>query len=194
MSKLVWKCGRCGKCCVNTINEVGGIKFGMNLLPHEILLFPRQYVRPMFGIGDFLTDKGEPEFIVMYQNVSKPCIYYDDLSRSCRIYDDRPLVCRCFPLEPKIDGVLAHMECLELRKALGDRSVVVSSEVEGLENELKAVREYDWYYYTVFVLNVMQVDLKKRWYYNFEEDKWYKLSDEVALRMIEHYKRRGVKM
>ena len=184
MGKLVWKCSRCGKCCVNTVNKVGGVKFGMNLLPHETLMFPRQYVRPMVGLGDFLEDRNEPEFILLYQNISKPCVYYDDLARSCRIYDDRPLVCRCFPLEPKFGGVFAHLECPELRKIFKGRRTMFSSEVEGLEAEIKAVQEYKWYYYTVFELNVMKVDLRKRWYYDFTNERWCELTEEWALRVL----------
>jgi Fe-S-cluster containining protein len=184
MAKYTFKCSRCGKCCINIVNTIEGIKFGMNLLPHEILLFPENVIHPMFGIGKFIKERNEPEHIFMYQNVSVPCIFYDDLNKSCRVYENRPMVCRAFPLEPSINKILIHRECPEVNKILPENAVITSRDIEGLEQERSVIQTLQMYYITVFIINPEGYDITQTWFYEFEKKRWHKITKDYAYRIL----------
>jgi hypothetical protein len=87
-------------------------------------------------------------------------------------------------LEPTVNGVLAHLECPEMKKILNENETFTSDMIEGLDSEIQAVRLMHFYYYTVFEINPERVNLSKKWYFNYTENKWYKLTREYALRVL----------
>jgi Fe-S-cluster containining protein len=67
---------------------------GLILLESEKDLFPKDMVKPHWGVG--AADRDEPEHILTYQLTANECPFYSE--GGCRIHDKRPLVCRAFPV------------------------------------------------------------------------------------------------
>jgi len=189
--KIKWYCDNCGLCCINIVVEVDGIHFGAFLLPHEIMLFPRQYVRPMYGVGQKGKTRPRPEYVYAWQNISEPCVYYDTHNRKCKIYDIRPTACKQFPISLTRKGILLHRECPQVKALISENVTITEGQVSGLESEIQAMHFMELYYYSVYVINADAYDLEHTWFYDFRNEKWVKTTKERLVRILKETGRLG---
>lgn len=90
-------CAKCGNCC-KKLGE--GNWTGMSLFPWETHLFPKDSVKPNFGLG---PAPDHPDFkVILYLYDSGVCIHLDD--KWCLIHDQRPVVCRSYPFRMAVKG------------------------------------------------------------------------------------------
>jgi len=94
MTKIVFKCLRCGRCCKNLFREIEEGLFGLNVFPDEKELFPKKFVSPYIGIG---WGTSGPKYVVSYQLNINVCVHLSK-DNLCKVYDKRPLACQAFPL------------------------------------------------------------------------------------------------
>jgi len=95
MTKIIFKCLRCGRCCKNLFREELGVTSGLTFFyEKEKKLFSKGFVSPATGFGWGMSG---PKHIVRYQLNTNTCPHFakDNL---CSIYDKRPLICQAFPL------------------------------------------------------------------------------------------------
>jgi len=174
-----WECSKCGLCCAESISNTSLCKFGITLLPHEVKLFPKRYIKPAYGIGKKGRSRPRPVVIIAYQNISEPCCHYDEKTRLCRIYEKRPTVCREFPLEGGIGHIMLHRECPEIAKIIPEDARLTLADITGLDNEIKAIKLSSFYFFSVYIANVFNVDTSYSWYYNYQNGTWMRMDMEA---------------
>ena len=141
MSKIVFECLRCGRCCSNLFSNLSyqGL-LGLSLAPEEKKRFPKKLVSPQIGIG--LGSSG-PKHVISYQlNVNTcPHLFKTNL---CKVYDKRPLSCQAFPLisgGPFGTTIADPNDCTfikEIEKEVGSLNSVLPM----TPNKLKAPEEW----------------------------------------------------
>jgi len=95
MTKIIFKCLNCGRCCKNLFRKEHGVTSGLALLSErEKDQFPQKLVSPNIGFGWGHTG---PKIVVSYQLNTKTCPYLTE-DNLCEIYNERPLSCQAFPL------------------------------------------------------------------------------------------------
>jgi Fe-S-cluster containining protein len=97
VSSLRFQCLKSGDCCTHLVNKVEnfGVTNGLLLLAIERDLFPKELVKPQWGLGG--SERLEPEQIITYQLTENICPFYDK-EKGCMLYGKRPLICRAFPV------------------------------------------------------------------------------------------------
>jgi Fe-S-cluster containining protein len=94
---LKFECYKCGKCCLNLLQEDKGVLRGLTLLPEERNSFLPSTVKPAIGHGKSLHSKKFK--IIAYQLTQDTCPHLrNDL---CEIYPKRPASCRQYPFSLK---------------------------------------------------------------------------------------------
>lgn len=96
MTKIVFKCLQCGRCCRNLLKEdkIDGLLYGLALSLEETKLFPKEAASSQIGIG--LGYSG-PKFVIQYQLNLNVCPHISK-NNLCKTHDSRPLACQAFPL------------------------------------------------------------------------------------------------
>lgn len=95
MTKIPIECLRCGSCCKNLLRESEHGLHGLNLIPNERKLFPREIICPYMGVG---IKKGlEPKYTIMYQLNVNLCPHLLQ-NNHCKIHKNRPWACQVFPI------------------------------------------------------------------------------------------------
>jgi len=174
-----WKCARCGLCCIHTVSDTPFGRLGAFLMPNETGLFPKQYVKPMYGVGVRGKSRPRPAFIYAYQNISQPCYHYIPETRSCHIRDKRPIACRCFPVTNIGGHITLHSECTGVKETIPQRNGIYLSEIKGLDEELKAQREMTKYFVALYIVNVFNLNLKYSWLYDNGKNKWVQFDQNI---------------
>jgi len=174
-----WKCTRCGLCCINTLSDTPFGKLGAFLMPHETLLFPKRYIKPLYGVGVKGKTRPRPAYVYAYQNTSQPCYWYDLKEKICHIYDKRPIACRCFPVTNIGGHITLHSECTGVKEHIPQRNDIHLSQLKGLENELKAQREMTKYFVALYIVNVFNLNLKYSWLYDVTKTRWVQFDQNI---------------
>jgi Fe-S-cluster containining protein len=152
-----FKCLKCGTCCRNIIEIVGGIKRGLPFTENEVALFPKEPVSPKLAIGLM-----EPETIVLYQLNINVCPYIN-AKNQCQKYETRPLMCRSFPI---VAGDISN-RC----KVFSYRKVgVVYCEPYTMAKQLEASNKLNEYISKSIKKHFQKAI--KIWEYDLETKKW----------------------
>lgn len=173
-----WKCAKCGKCCVDIVNETAVGTLGLFLLPFECQLFPKQVIKPMYGVGTRGKSRPRPKFIFAYQMIASPCIWYMKEEHKCAIYDVRPLACRQFPLSGSFAGVILHHECPQITETIPEGVTLTIKDLSGFNMEVEALKSMTNYYKSIYIYNVARVNTEIAWVYLLDKMKWTQPTDE----------------
>jgi len=179
-----WICLRCGKCCINIVNDAILGKIGMFLLPHEVGLFPRKIVRPLYGVGLKGRSRPRPEVVTGYQMIQAPCPYYNVDKPECKRYASRPAICRSYPIIGSAFTPCISATCTAVDKFLPDVSKIGLRDIEGFKSNLLAACVLMENWANIYLRNVYCVDTSVSWFYNFETEKWTQITLEKSIEIL----------
>lgn len=113
MSKIKFKCKKCGWCCRNT---------NVNISYSDVMRWKREKRYDILSAVSFMdfgkNDKRSGFYFIdtlkkRKDGTKKTCLYFRDTPPACKIYVTRPRSCRDFPLVKKDYG-----ECPEMKRLL----------------------------------------------------------------------------
>jgi Fe-S-cluster containining protein len=138
MRYVDFSCLRCGECCINHkfTYLVYNWKFGIYLSPKEAVLFPKETIVPMLGVG-------VPIKVTAYQVVTDRCPQLS--SSGCAIYSNRPLACQTFPINSgKLSGCCKFVRTCKVGYEISKISIANEIAAELLMKEPDVPN--DWIY------------------------------------------------
>ncbi|MGD0804025.1 MAG: hypothetical protein ABSA11_08140 [Candidatus Bathyarchaeia archaeon] len=165
---IAYHCINCGVCCTRLLIDRQGVRKGLPLLPGEVEIFRKDYIRPAYGVGVSPRDSGFE--IIAYQMRLNTCPHRR--FGGCVMHAYRPAICRSYPYVPVISQGLCVVKTFDMTcTALKDH---IAEFPEGIVPVKSSCVEVENAYYPAVaaITERLLEDVDKAWFYNLKTGRW----------------------